>query len=267
VLLAAVLAAPLAGCQPAPPEGRGLVVTGYQGLVPLLREVGKRFESSHPGVRVDVTGGGSDRGVADARRRLADVGLAARPLKPEESGLLAVPLALDGLALVVHQGNPARALSDEQLSGLLTRAVTNWKQVGGNDAPVVLVGPGEGRLARQLVLEHFHLTSTQLRAEPTVADGAQAIQVVATQPSALGYVPLSAAWEAAGAGQPVRLLPLGGVAPTAENVRGGRYRAVRTLALLLREPPAPLAQEFVDYARSAELRELVQKYSFVPVAP
>jgi phosphate transport system substrate-binding protein len=267
LLVGAVLSACGAGCQPSATEGRALVVTGSPTLVPLMREVGKEFESAHPGVRVDVTASSSDRGVTAVQQGLADVGMAARPLRAEEIGLQAVGVARDGLALLVNKSNPVGPLSEEQLGGLLSGALTSWKQVGGRDAPVVLVGPGEGRLPRELVLQHFGLASTQLRAQPAVADSAQGVELVAGQPAALGYVWLSAAWAGASAGKPIRLLPLNGVAPTPENVQGGRYRPVRVLALVLRQPPAPLAEELVSSARSPAWGERVRKYFLVPIAP
>src|SRR5262245_3820261 len=105
------------GCSSAPPGTAGsgkLVLTGSSTIAPLAAEIGKRFEAAHPGVRIDVQTGGSSRGIADARQGLADIGMASRALKKDESDLLAFTIALDGVCLIVHQDNPVEKLADQQ---------------------------------------------------------------------------------------------------------------------------------------------------------
>ena len=87
-----------------------LVLTGSSTVAPLAGELGKRFESLHPGVRVDVQMGGSSRGIADARQGLADIGMCSRALKETESDLLAFTIARDGICIIVHKKNPVTSL-------------------------------------------------------------------------------------------------------------------------------------------------------------
>src|SRR6185503_4103802 len=87
------------GCKPA--EAGKLVLTGSSTVAPLAAEIGKRFESLHPGVRVDVQSGGSGRGITDSRQGLADIGLVSRALKDDEKDLLSFPIANDGVCVIL----------------------------------------------------------------------------------------------------------------------------------------------------------------------
>ena len=95
-----------------------LVLTGSSTVAPLAAEIGKRFESLHPGVRVNVQTGGSSRGIADARQGLNDIGTVSRPLKTKEHDLRAFTIARDGICLIVHESNPMKGLSDRQVVGI-----------------------------------------------------------------------------------------------------------------------------------------------------
>ena len=111
-----------------------LVVTGSSTVAPLIAEIGKRFESLYPKVRVDVQTGGSSRGVADARQGLADIGMVSRVMKDDEKDLHAFAVARDGVGIIVHKDNPVRALTDDQIIAIYTGKITNWKEVGGKEA-------------------------------------------------------------------------------------------------------------------------------------
>ena len=87
-----------------------LVLTGSSTVAPLAAEIGKRFESLHPNVRVDVQTGGSSRGINDARAGLANIGMASRALKENEADLLSFTIALDGISMIINQANPVTSL-------------------------------------------------------------------------------------------------------------------------------------------------------------
>src|SRR5207249_4712076 len=149
----------------------------------------------------------------------------------DEIGLYAFPVAREGIALVVHASNPVPALTDEQVTGLYARVAVNWREVGGPDRPVALVGLAEGRSLGEFFVRRFQLTATRARPDYLVANSTQATHAVAGLPSAVGYAQLRPALSAVQAGQQVRLVPLGGVAPTPENLRSGKYTLTRPLNL------------------------------------
>jgi phosphate transport system substrate-binding protein len=251
-----------AGCQPPEKNYRNLVITGSTGMEPLIIEIGKRFEGEHPDVHVDVQGGGSPRGVSDARKGLADIGMVARALNPDEAGLYAIPIARDGVCFIVHRTNLVKTLTDDQIVRMYTRTVSNWKQVEGPDLPITLVHMAEKRDILELFLDHFKLRTTQIRADAIVQDSDQAIQAVTTRPGAIAYVSCSRG-EAIGENVPVRVLPSAGITPTKEHVRDGTYPLSRPLNLVTRDAPKGLTGEFIDYARSDAVAGLIEKYHFV----
>jgi phosphate transport system substrate-binding protein len=234
-------------------------------MAPLVVDIGQRFQERRPDVRINVQSAPESRAVSDAMQGLADLGMLGRSLRTPEIGLLDFPIARDGLAVIVHKNNPVQSLSDGQIVGLFTGTYTNWKDLGGPDRPVALAGQMDGRAARTAFLAYFGLRPQQVRADPTVPGGEQAVQAVAAHPYAIGYASLGEA-EAAARTLPIRLLPLGGVAATLDNVRNGRYPLVRPLLLLSRTPPEGAERDFIDFARSAEVHDLIGKYGFVPAA-
>jgi len=250
------------GCQRPERKVRNLVLTGSSCMTPMMRDLGKRFQESHPDVHVDVQSRGSSHGATDARQGLADIGMVARPLKPDESMLHATPIARDGMCLIVHRTNPVKSLSDDQVIRMYTRGVSNWKEVGGPDRPITLVQMAEGRAILELFLDHFKLKSTQIRADALVQDSDQAVQAVAGRPGAIAYVSCSRS-ESVGENVPIRALSSGGIAPSMEQVRNGTYPLSRSLNLVTREEPGSLAREFIDFARSNAGVDLIEKYHFV----
>jgi phosphate transport system substrate-binding protein len=235
-------------------------------MAPLVKDIARRFEAAHPGVRVEVQAVGSARGVTDAQQGLADVGMVARPLLPTEAAnLRAATIARDGVCIVVPRSNPIPGLTAVQVLALYSRTASNWKQVGGPEGPVTLVGIHENRALAQAFLELFKVKAG-VRPDVTALEVEQALKAVASQPLAVGYATIGVATVAAPT-LGLRLLPLEGVAATTDNVANGTYNFVRPLLLVTREPPAGLAPEFLEFARSAGVRDLIEKFHAVPPAP
>ncbi len=244
-----------------------LILTGSSTVAPLAAEIGKRFEATHPGVRVDVQTGGSSRGIVDVRRGLADIGMVSRALAESEKDLYPVAIARDGICLIVHATNPVRVLSDAQVVGIYTGAITNWRGMGGRDAPITVVSKAEGRSTLELFLGYFRLKASDIAAHVIIGDNEQGIKTVAGNPNAVGYVSIGAAEFAATHGTPIALLPVGGVSASLATVREGTFPLSRPLNLVTNAPPQGLAKAFIDFARSAAVRDLVAEQYFVPVAP
>ncbi len=242
---------------------RNLVLTGSNVMMPLMRDIGQRFEAEHAGVRVDVQAGGSTRGVSDTRQGLADIGMVARSLKPDEAMLYATTIARDAVCIIVNRTNLVQALRDDQIVRMYTRGVSNWKEVGGPDLPIVLVHMTDGRALLDLFLDHFKLRSTQIRADALIQDSEQGLHAVASRPGAIAYVSCSRA-EAARENMPIRSLASQGIDPTPENIRNGTYPLSRPLQLVTRETPKGLTAEFIDFAHSNAVLDLIQKYHFIP---
>ncbi|MBX3328395.1 MAG: phosphate ABC transporter substrate-binding protein, partial [Nitrospira sp.] len=224
-----------------------LVVTGASTLAPLIGEIGKRFESLYPKVRVDVQTGGSSRGVADARQGLADIGMVSRAMKDEEKDLHAFPVARDGVGIILHKDNPVQTLTDEQVVAIYTGKIINWKDVGGKDTPITVVNKAEGRSTLEVFLHHFKLKNTDIKAHVVIGDNEQGVKTVAGNRNAIGYVSIGTAEYDESQGVPIKLLPTGGVTASTETVRNGTFPISRPLHIVTRTPPAGLTKAFIDY--------------------
>jgi phosphate transport system substrate-binding protein len=243
-----------------------LVITGASTLAPLIAEIGKRFESLYPTVRIDVQSGGSSRGVADARQGLADIGMVSRAMKEDERDLSAFPVARDGVCPILHQENPVQALADEQIVAIYTGTITNWKAVGGTDAPITVVNKAEGRSTLEVFLHYFKLKNVDVKAQVVIGDNEQGVKTVAGNRNAIGYVSIGTAEYDASHGVPIKLLPIGGVAASTESVRKGSFPLSRPLHLVTRTSPSGLAKAFIEYAQSRAVHDLIKQQYFVPLA-
>jgi len=245
-------------------EGK-LVITGSSTMAPLVSEMGKRFESLHPGTRIDVQTGGSSRGIADAVNGLADIGMASRAFKPQEKDLYGWVIAHDGITIILHKDNPIQTLTDDQIKGIYTGIITNWKTVGGLDAPITVVNKAEGRSTLELFLHYFTLSNRDITAHVVIGDNEQGIKTVAGNPHAIGYVSIGTAQYDATHGIPIRLLPLQHIPATIDTVREGLFPLSRPLTLVTKFPPAGLLKTFIDFAQSAQVNDLILKQYFVPI--
>lgn len=242
-----------------------LVLTGASTVAPLAAEIGKRFEETHRDLRVDVQTGGSSRGIRDAREGLADIGMVSRALKPSEADLKSYLIGMDGITMIVHKDNPVKELTTEQIVAIYTGKVRDWAEVGGRPGRIVIENKAEGRSTLDLFLEHFKLTSPQITADVVVGDNEQAIKVIVGNPLAIGYVSIGAAVYSADNGLPIRPLPLNGIAPTIEAVKDKKFPIVRELNLVVKSEPTGLTKEFIEFAQSSKVSDLVKDLFFVPL--
>lgn len=229
-------------------------------MAPLMEALGARFQDAHPGVRIDVQSVGSSRGVGDARAGVADLGMVARPLRPDEGSLHTFVLARDGVAVVLPRTSPVASLTDAQVVGLFTRSVINWKDMGGPDAPVWVVSVADNNPLAEVFLAYYKLKAGQVRANEVATDSRDLLEKVARRPDAVGYAALSAL---AGSSLPVVALSAGGISGTAANLANGTYPLVLPLLLVSREAPQGPVQQLLEFTRSPAARELIENHHFV----
>ncbi|MEM7305124.1 MAG: phosphate ABC transporter substrate-binding protein [Planctomycetota bacterium] len=266
LLLLAVFAGGCGVGDAAAASGARLVLTGSSTVAPLAAEIGKRFEELNPPARVDVQTGGSSRGIADAKSGAADIGMASRALKDGEEGLTVFPLARDGVALIVHADNPVRELSRDEVTGVFTGRIQRWSELGGPDSEITVVNKAEGRATLEVFLAHFGLDNREVQADVVIGDNEQGVKTVAGNRSAIGYVSVGTAELDIALGVPIRLLPAGGVEASTENVANGTFPIARQLSLLTPGEPSGLAREFLTFAQSEEVHDLIAQQGFAPIA-
>lgn len=261
-----------AGCSP-PDSGGGapegalngrLIITGSSTVAPLAREIGRAYETVHPGVRVDVQTGGSSRGIADVRRGTAQVGMISRALGPGEGDLTGVVIARDGIAMIVHASNPVAVFSETDVVGIYTGAISRWSHLGGVDEEITVVHKADGRSTLEVFLDYFGLDNRDVRPSLIIGDNQQGIRTVASDPHAVAYVSVGTALDEVFRGTSIRMVPLGSWVPTLESVRDGSFPLSRPLVLVVQETDNSLAWAFLDFATSSAVHPLVEALYFVP---
>ena len=245
-----------------------LTLTGSSTVAPLASEIAKKFEAEHPDVRIDVQTGGSSRGLADAAQGLADIGMVSRALKDSETErFTSYAIATDGIGIILASSNPVLSLSDRQIVDIYTGKIDNWQQVGGTDAPITVVNKAEGRSTLELFLNYFDLENSQIEADVIIGDNQQGIKTVAGNKNAIGYVSIGAAERDISAGVPLKLLSVGGVEASTATVQDGSFPLSRPLNLVTTETPLGLSKEFIEFAQSEKVHDLVEAQNFVPISP
>ncbi len=242
-----------------------LVITGSSTMAPLLLEIGKRFEATHPDTRIDVQTGGSSRGIADTINGLADIGMASRTLKAQEKHLHGSVVARDGIGIILHTSNPIQELTNTQVKSIYIGEITNWQHVGGPYAPITVVNKAQGRSTLELFLEYFQLSNRDIHAHVVIGDNEQGIKTVVGNPNAIGYVSIGTAQYDASHGLPIRLLPLHQVPASLETVRTGDFPLSRPLTLVTKSQPTGLIKTFIEFAQSPQVHDLIFKQYFVPL--
>lgn len=262
ILLAAVvwLTAPLSE----PTKARVRVV-GSAAMVPLFVEIAKRYEMSHEQLGIDVEPGNLGHGIAAVRQGSAHIAMVAHFPKEDEADLQWHLLALDGVAVVVHQNNPLTGLTREQLRKVYRGEISNWKQLGWLDAPITVVHQATGSTNLDVFLTYSRLQSDDVKAHVIIGDNQEGIQTVASNANAIAYVSLAHAAQEARLGSPIRLLNLGQQAATPSNVRAGNYPMPLNLYLVTRKPTRRLLKPVIAFAQSETNHDLIESHSLVPL--
>ncbi|RMH17779.1 MAG: phosphate ABC transporter substrate-binding protein, partial [Acidobacteria bacterium] len=239
-------------------------VSGASTVYPIVVMAGE--ELRRQGILVEAQAGGSTRGFEDTVAGRNDLGAMARdPTPAEASQILTFPIAYDGVGVVVHASNPLAGVSTEDLRRIYAKEVTSWAELGGADAPIVVVTKAAGHATLETFLHHTGLGRTELQADVVGGDNAQVIRVVANTENAIGYVSLGEVLHAIEEGMPLRLVPLDGVEPTLEAVADKSYPMARTLYLIARDEPQGASRALLDFLRSAEGARIIERGRYVPL--
>ena len=278
IALIAVLAlALLAGCgssaapatttapaSEAPAELSGTVATdGSTSMEKVIGALGEAFMEQNKGVTFTYNPTGSGSGITAVGEGRCDIGLSSRALKDDEkaSGLKETVLALDGIAVIVNPANPVSDLDVETIAKIYTGEITNWKEVGGNDAEIVLIGREAGSGTRD-GFESITDTKDSCKYRQELTSTGDVITTVSTNPDAIGYASLAALKDN------VKALTVGGIAPTEDTVKDGSYVIQRPFVLVTKDGVelSTAAQAFFDYATSADAADLIAAAGAVAVA-
>ncbi len=235
---------------------------GSTSMEKVINSLGEAFMLEHDGVKFTYNPTGSGSGIQAVADGRCDIGLSSRALKDEEksAGLTETILALDGIAVVVNPENPVSDLDVETIAKIYTGEITNWKDVGGNDAEIVLIGREAGSGTRD-GFESITGTADACKYRQELTSTGDVINTVSKNPDAIGYASLSAV------GDTVKALTVGGVAASEETVKDGSYVVQRPFVLVTKEDAelSAAAQAFFDYATSADAAGVIAAAGAVAV--
>ena len=227
---------------------------GSTSMEKVIGALSESFMAANGGVTVNYNPTGSGSGITAVQEGTCDIGLSSRALKDEEkaAGLKETVLAYDGIAIIVHPDNPVSDLTLEQIAKLYTGEITNWKDVGGNDAEVVLIGR-EAASGTRDGFESITGTKDKCQYRQELTSTGDVITAVSQNPDAIGYASLASVKDT------VKALNVGGVTPSEATVKDGSYLVQRPFVLVTVEGKAlsPAAQAFFDYALSADAASII----------
>ena len=243
-------------------ELSGTVSTdGSTSMEKVIGALGESFMEANDGVTFTYNPTGSGSGIQAVQEGRCDIGLSSRALKDEEkaSGLTETVLAYDGIAIIVNPENPVADLDVETISKIYTGEITNWSEVGGADAEIVLIGREAGSGTRD-GFESITGTEDACQYRQELTSTGDVITAVSQNPGAIGYASLASVKDT------VKALNVGGVTPSEETVKDGSYVVQRPFVLVTKADAelSEVAQAFFNYITSADSNEIITAAGVVP---
>lgn len=243
-------------------ETGSLKIGGGTAHIPVMKEAAKRIMTFNQDIQISIAGGGSGVGIKQVGEGLIDIGNSGRKPKDEEIsryGLKMFKWAIDGVGIVVNPKNPVRSLNKTQARDVFAGRITNWKQLGGTDAPINVYTRDEASGTRAVfwkkALGKGDITP---KANFVVSNGAMK-SAVSQDPYSIGYVSVGHI------DNTVAPVAFDGVAPTLDNVKEGKYTVARGLYSNTKGEPTGLAKKLIEYLLTSEGQQIVASKGFVRV--
>ena len=234
---------------------------GSTSMEKVIGALGEAFQEENSNVTVTYNPTGSGTGITAVAEGRCDVGLSSRSLKDEEKsqGLKETVLAYDGIAVIVNPENPVADLDVETIAKIYTGEITNWKDVGGNDGEIVLIGR-EANSGTRDGFESITDTEDKCKYRQELTSTGDVIATVASNPNAIGYASVASVKDT------VKAITVGGVEPNEETIKDGSYVIQRPFVLVTKEGVtlSSAAQAFYDYALSESAKEIITGAGVVP---
>lgn len=231
---------------------------GSTSVLPLAEQFALAFMKKYPKVKITYTGGGSGAGIKQCADGTVNIGASSREIKMDEADLIPYPVARDGVAIVVNNSNSASNLTIEQIAKIFAGEITNWSQIGGKAGAITIYSREEGSGTRDCFEEKVmkaYGKNISPRAITKKSNGEMQMSVQGDQ-SGIAYVSL-------GYIEGLKALNVNGKKCSVETCRSGEYPIVRRLFFLTKGIPNSLLNAFLDFCRSSEGQNIVQKEGYV----
>lgn len=272
-LLLALVTLGCGGKKDEPAAETSVTIKGSDTMVQLGQRWAESYMKADSSIRIQVTGGGSGTGISALINGTTDICMASRPMKDKEkeqlkqkyqSAGVEITVAKDGLTVFLNQANPVAELTMEQIKGIYTAKIKNWKDIGGSDAPIILYGRENSSGTYVFFKEHAldnEDFANQMQALPGTA---AVVNAVKSDPNGIGFGGVGYAQDLKEAAIK-KDAASAGVLPKKENIDNNSYPLSRPLYLYMRKTPEGKAKAFVDWVLGAEGQAVVSKEGFFPV--
>ncbi len=236
-------------------------------MIILTRLWAEEYMRVHPGISIYVDGGGTATGVEALIKGNVDICMASRPLRASEAsrlldkqGSLGVShlVAKDALSIYLHPANPVRNLTLEQIQGIFTGRIKNWKEISGGEEPIVLFNRSPNSGTYLYFQEHVLGGQSYAESAQTMAGTAAIVAAVAEHRGGIGYGGIAY-------GPQLMHCQVNGVPPTAENVRNNSYAIARYLYFYTTQTPRGAVKAFIDWVSSRAGQRLIKQIGFIPI--
>ena len=246
----------LSGCRPAV----GLTIAGSTSVQPFAEILAEKYMQLNKVDVVNVQGGGSSAGIKSVETGTANIGMSSRELTPDEQGLTVIPIAIDGIALILHPSNPLQNLSLAQIRDIYTGKIKNWEAVGGPNWQIHLVTREEGSGTRS-AFSDLVMSGSQIYPGAIVQDSNGAVrQVIAGDKAAIGYISLGLV------DNEVKALNIDGITPSKDTILNHDYKFWRRFLFLVKGQETPPEKQFIDFVLSSDGQALLSREGLVPIS-
>ncbi len=241
-----------------------LDIAGGTAHIPVMKLAAQAIMERYPDIRITVAGGGSGVGVQKVGEGLVQIGNTGRALKDTEIakyGLVTFPFAIDGVAVAVNPANGVTGLTKAQVKDVFAGKVTNWKDLGGADAPISLYVREDGSGTRETFEERALDKGTSAPSANVVNSNGAMKTAIAQDKNAIGYVGIGHLDES------VKGVTVDGMVPSQEGAADGSYTVTRLLYMNTKGEPEGLTKLFVDYIYSEDGKGFISQSGYIPYTP
>ncbi|WP_302631481.1 phosphate ABC transporter substrate-binding protein [uncultured Clostridium sp.] len=264
-MIIAMIGAVFTGCGNNSTSNDGTVtitVSGSTSVGPLMEKIAEKYEEENSNISIEINQTGSSAGIKDAMDGISQIGMSSRDLKDEEAAKVkATVLAYDGVAVITNTGNSVKELTIGQIRDIFTGKITNWSEVGGSNASIVVVSREAGSGTRTAFEEGVGYSEEELVKDAIISKGNGDVKTtVSTNENAIGFVSFEYVDDA------ISSINVNGIEPTAANVKAGSYALSRPfLAVTNEQYITEDSQKLIDYITSEEGQQIVEDNKLITI--